>query len=211
MVVLDSDYEASMEKLRLMDFRATRPNRDPPAETLQRLPDPAKTLREVYAGYANLDRTTTTFTYPAHYNRGRVQMVLLPASYAHLSPSTSPGPAAAEPFTTLNSQYDHYENLHYPLERVLLESFIQVVLHEPDIKGINLWAETLKVWVGTIHGYLDVENDAVDDCADDAVRDWYSRNFGREREAKFGPMDRRISKRLGSGKEMPYDMRRRPI
>lgn len=56
-------------------------------------------------------------------------------------------------------------------------------------------------------GYLEVNNDILDHCPNKQAVEWYSTKFGRIREAKFGPMDRRVSKRLGSGKEMPVDMR----
>lgn len=59
--------------------------------------------------------------------------------------------------------------------------------------------------------YLEVKNDAVDHCPDTQVVERYSINFDRFHEAKHGPMDRRITKRLGSGKEMPIDMRGNPI
>lgn len=208
LVVSDADYDMSVEKLRLAGFWATLPRRDPAPEILQRLLDPAKTLRELHAQYAKLDRVTTTFDYPVRYNHADVQLVLIPASYAHLSESAALRPQTATSATSLKQQFDVCGNLYYPLEYILLESFIRVILDDGDATGINQWWETLNVWVGTICGYMDVEND---DCPDDAVREWFSQHWGRKREAKFGPMDRRVSKRLGSGREMPYDVRHRPV
>ena len=60
-------------------------------------------------------------------------------------------------------------------------------------------------------GYLEVNNDILDKCVDERAVEWYSANFGRIHEARFGPMDLRVSKRLGSGKEMPVDIRGDPI
>lgn len=211
LVVSDSDYKPAIAKLHLAGFRATLPRRDPAPEVLQMLPDPAKMLRELHAEYAQLDRATTVFDYPVRYRRSTVQMVLMPASYAHLSAFPALISVATEPTTSLNGQYDVYKNVYYPLEHLLLESFIKVIVSDGDAPRMTQWVEDLNVWVGTICGYLDVENDAFDDCPDDAVREWFSEHWGRKREARFGPWDRRISKRLGSGKEMSHDMRRRPI
>ena len=211
LVVSDSDYEPSIEKLSIAGFRATLPRRDPSPELLEMLPDPAKMLRELHAQYARLDRATTTFDYPPHYNRASLQLVLIPASYAHLSASPALKAVAAGPAPSLTGAYNVHENVHYPLERVLLESFIRVLLDERDETRLNRWVGTLKVWISHMYGYLDLENDAVDDCPDDAVRDWFSQNWGRGHEARFGPMDRRVTKRLGSAIEMPCDMRGHPI
>lgn len=60
-------------------------------------------------------------------------------------------------------------------------------------------------------GYLGLENDVLDDCSDEKVLTWYSTHFGRLYESKYGPFERRISKRLGSGKELPVDMSGRDV
>lgn len=60
-------------------------------------------------------------------------------------------------------------------------------------------------------GYVEVNNDILDNCADERTVAWYSVNFGRIREDKFGPFDRRVSKRLGSRKEMLVDTRGNPL
>lgn len=60
-------------------------------------------------------------------------------------------------------------------------------------------------------GYLDVNHNILDMCEDEQAVEWFSAHFGRKREAVSGPMDRRITKRLGSGKEMSVDMRGHPV
>lgn len=65
------------------------------------------------------------------------------------------------------------------------------------------------VW--TMIRYLDIENDILDDCMDTRAVEWFSEHFGRAHDAKFGPKDLRISKRVGSGRELPIDSRGRPI
>lgn len=62
-----------------------------------------------------------------------------------------------------------------------------------------------------IVGYLCLGNDVLDDCLDEQVLKWYSTHFGRIYEGKNGPFDRRISKHLESGKELPVDMSNRDI
>jgi hypothetical protein len=206
-VVLDTHYESSIQKLCQAGFQETVPRRGPDADILETLPDPDKLLKKLKARYAKLDSATTTFDYPEHY-RTRMQLVLMPASYTHLSISAL-APVATT--TLLAGQYDVYHNLYYPLERVLLESFIRVILEDRDGTLMSHWGKTIKMWIGMMVGYLEVDNDAVDDCPDEAVREWFNEYFGRKREAKYGPWDRRVSKRLGSGREMPYDMRGHPV
>jgi hypothetical protein len=109
------------------------------------------------------------------------------------------------------SQFETYENLHYPLEQALVESIAKAAIDEETATGCSEWAESLKLWVSFLAGYLEVDNDILDHCPDHEAVDWYSRHFGRNREARFGPFDRRISKRIGSGRELPIDMRGNPI
>jgi hypothetical protein len=59
--------------------------------------------------------------------------------------------------------------------------------------------------------YLEVDNDILDSCSNERAVKWFSVTYGRIHEEKFGPLDRRVSKRLGSGREMPVDMRGNPL
>ncbi|KAJ5173531.1 uncharacterized protein N7500_001462 [Penicillium coprophilum] len=93
----------------------------------------------------------------------------------------------------------------------LVESFVKAIIEEEIDTSFSEWGESLRSWVSLMIGYLEVNNDILDICPDKQVVDWYSHNFGRIYEANFGPIDRRISKRLGSGKEMPIDMRGNPL
>ncbi|KAE8352271.1 hypothetical protein BDV28DRAFT_158026 [Aspergillus coremiiformis] len=98
-----------------------------------------------------------------------------------------------------------------PLEQTLVESFVKAAIDEETETGFSAWGESLRSWVSLMTGYLDDDNDVLDHCPDKQAVEWYSHNFGRIHEANFGPIDRRVSKRLGSGKEMPIDMRGNPI
>jgi hypothetical protein len=207
-VVSDEHYQPSIRKLAQAKFHQALPTRGPPPELAAMMPHIKKVREEINAGYRNLDQSTTWFDYPAIYDCTD-QVVLAPSSYAHLSVST------ITPITSAGSLTDHgydvYGNLFYPLERTLLESFIKVILREGDDIVISLWVNSLRACIAHMVGYLEVNNDAVDECPDKEVVEWYSHNFGRKRELRLGPWDRRISKRIGSGREMPVDMRGHPV
>jgi hypothetical protein len=204
-VVSDEHYQSSIQKLILAGFHRALPTRGPPPELATMIPHIKQALEEIYAGYKNLDQSTTWFNYPATYDC-EDQLVLIPSSYAHLSVSTVTSITSARTLTA--HEYDVYGNLFYPLEHTLLESFIKATLRAGD--SIH-WKGTLKAWIAHMSGYLEANNDAVDECPDKEVVEWFSHHFGRKHELKFGPWDRRISKRLGSGREMPVDMRGHPV
>lgn len=54
--------------------------------------------------------------------------------------------------------------------------------------------------------YLNIGNDILDTCEDQPAVEWFSAQIGRGHEAIFGPLDRHISKLLGSVEEMPVGM-----
>jgi hypothetical protein len=90
---------------------------------------------------------------------------------------------------------------------VLASSFVQTVIDDDDGKQCSRWINVLNSLISFVIGYLDVSNDIFDDwdLLDERAKEWFSVNFGRARGEKFGPWDRRISRRLGSDKEMPVD------
>lgn len=194
-LVPDEDYTKAIEKLESAGFTRSVPDRAPPPEIVEDHSNPEQMLEAINAGFKRLDRSGQVFDYPLDDPVEGVQMHLLPISFA---------PATTKDFET-------YGNLQYPLERTLVESFVRAVLDEEEDAGFSTWGETLRSWVSLMVGYLEVDNDALDHCSDIQIVDWYSTNFGRAHEARFGPFDRRITKRLGSGKEMPIDMRGNPI
>jgi hypothetical protein len=203
-VVSDEHYQSSIQKFVQANFCKALPARGPPPEVAAMVPSMKVVREELDAGYRNLDQSTTWFNYPAHYNCS-TQLVLIPSSYAHLSVFTITSIASAR--TATAHEYDVYGNLFYPLERTLLESFIKVILKDGNGATINLWKGLLRAWIAHMVGYLEVNNDTVDESPDEEVVEWFSHHFGRKHEAEYGPWDRRITKRLGSGREMPCDMR----
>lgn len=100
-----------------------------------------------------------------------------------------------------------YGNLIYPLEAALAESFVKGVIHDIEEVGNSSWQLLLYAWISMMRGYLEVNNDILDNCADERAVEWYNTHFGRIHEVQYGEWDLRVSKRLGSGKEMPVDMR----
>ncbi|CAG8889947.1 unnamed protein product [Penicillium egyptiacum] len=201
-VVQDDDYRAAIERLERAGFNRTVPNRAPPPEIMEDHPNPQQMLEEINAGYTGLDRSCAVFDYP-HGDPGKdMQLYLFPNSFAHLFQEDIPHPS---------TEMETYGNLHYPLEQALVESFVKAAIDEETETGFSAWGETLRTWVSHMTGYLEVDNDILDHCPNKKAVEWYSERFGRIREANFGPIDRRISKRLGSGKEMPVDMRGNPI
>jgi hypothetical protein len=104
-----------------------------------------------------------------------------------------------------------YKNLFYPVEQALVENLVKAALEEEKNNDISPWAELLRAWIAMMGGYLEVNNDVLDMCEDEQAIEWFSVHFGRKHEVAYGPWDRRITKRLGSGKEMSVDMRGNPV
>lgn len=212
-VVHDNDYTAAIEKLNNANFVQTAPNRTPAPEIMERHPNPQQMVEEIKAGYTRLDRSCAVFNYPPGYAAGKeMQLYLFPNSFTHFSfPNTVEESSSNNEGDATKKKFDTYGNLHYPLEEALVESFVKAAIDEEKEIGFSTWGTGLEALVSTMAGYLEVNNDILDNCPDEEAVHWYSTRFGRIREAKSGPMDRRISKRLGSGKEMPVDMRGSPI
>ncbi|PYI26881.1 hypothetical protein BP00DRAFT_419308 [Aspergillus indologenus CBS 114.80] len=221
-VVQDADYPAAQSLLAKAGFQRSVPNRNPHPVITARHPNPEQMLAEINAGYQRLDRSCAVFDYPdADPAEQGMQVYLFPNAFAHAfdgrnapQNETRAPEAAAAAAAAAAPRYESYGNLHYALERALVESFVRAAVEEEsetEAGGFSKWGLSLQSCVAMMNGYLEVDNDALDDCADARVVDWYSRHFGRIREARFGPIDRRISKRLGSGREMPVDMRGNPI
>jgi hypothetical protein len=210
-VVQDEDYPAAIEKFKDAGFIQTVPNRSPPREILVDHPDPQRLLEKINARYKLLDRSCTVFNYPDGSPEVDLQVYLFPNSFTHLLQGVATGPLKAAKPTSVTQQFDVYGRLHYPLEQALVNSFVTAAIDEEDEMGFSAWSQSLRAWISLMAGYLEVNNDILDQCPDKRAVEWYSTNFGRIREAKSGPLDRRITKRLGSGKEMPIDMRGNPV
>lgn len=172
-------------------------------------------LEEINAGYRRLDPSCTVFDYPlGDPGEEGTQLFLIPDSFARIFEEDMSDPSTRTVDATSTTRFHSYGNLHYPLEPTLVESFVKATIDEetdPGFPGYSTWEASLQAWISMMGGYLEVNNDILDMCTDEKAVQWYSERFGRIREAKFGPRDLRITKRLGSGKEMPIDMRGNPL
>ncbi|WEW58584.1 hypothetical protein PRK78_004052 [Emydomyces testavorans] len=211
LVVRDEDYQVAIHKFKNVGFIPAVPDRNPPPEIMESHPNPGQMVEEINAGYKRLDRSCAVFNCPDDFPEAKLQVYLFPNSFAHLPRGETTIPPDRTDGLVITRQYDVYKNLYYPLEKALVESFVKAAIEEEDETCYSTWGELLRSWVSLMTGYLNVNNDVLDHCADEQVVEWYSLNFGRLRGAKMGPFDRRISKRLGSGREMPVDMRGDPI
>ncbi|OJD20410.1 hypothetical protein ACJ73_08254 [Blastomyces percursus] len=212
-VVQDKDLEKATCKLLDSGFIPSSPNRNPAPEIMADLPDPQAVLRQINEGYERVDRSCKTFNCPSHLLESFQQILLIPSSFASLPDfsATTELNATKQAAALTNAQYDTYGNILYPHQRTLLESLVRAAVVEEANAGFTSWAASMKAWVSMMVGYLGLENDILDDCLDEQVVTWYSTHFGRIHESEYGPFDRRISKRLGSGKELPVDMSGRPV
>lgn len=170
---------------------------------MSRLPDPQAVIDEINEGYRRLDEATTTFDFPENLSI-QEQLTLIPNSFVHL-------PSVKD--SSYHQEYVSFDNLWYPCERALVSSFVQTIIDDEDINKYSRWIDTLRSWIAYMVNYLEVNNDIFDDWefVDSRAEEWYSIAFGRAREEKHGPWDRRISKRIGSTKEMPVDARGNPL
>lgn len=211
-VVRDDDYSDAIERLESGGFHRSVPDRSPPPEIMGSHPNPQQMLEEINAGYKRLDRFCAVFNYP-HGDPAEkdLQVYVIPGSFAHLPPEDCSRFTKEVRDTTSAEGFEIYGNLHYPLEGALVESFVKAGIDEEKDTSFSAWDESLRSWISLMVGYLEVDNDILDNCQDKRAVEWYSCNFGRIHEANFGPINRCVSKRLGSGKEMPVDMRGNPI
>ncbi|KAJ5145524.1 uncharacterized protein N7515_000088 [Penicillium bovifimosum] len=210
--VHDEDYELACQKLKDSGFHEITPDRTISPEILATLPDPEQAIEEVGREYRRLDRSTRTFEYPIkHHLAGSLQLTLAPNSFANI-----PIPDVIVDIKQNNDStkgFDIYGNICHPLEEALVESFVKCVIDDQNDENAEFsgWGDRLSTWVATMCAYLEVNNDILDSCSDERAVEWFSVTYGRIHEEKFGPLDRRVSKRLGSGREMPVDMRGNPL
>lgn len=211
-VVCDEDYQLACQKLNDSAFYEIIPDRSIPPEILAKLPDPDQAIEEVEREYQLLDNSTVTFQYPInHPFAGSLKLTLAPNSFANLPIPDVAGDVKQNTLSTKG--YDIYGNICHPLEEVLVESFVKSVIDDENDENaeFSAWGETLSTWVAMMTAYLEVDNNILDSCPDERAVKWSSVTYGRIHEEKFGPLDRRVSKRLSSGREMPVDMRGNPL
>jgi hypothetical protein len=62
-----------------------------------------------------------------------------------------------------------YGNLFYPLKVVLVESFIKGFIHNIEEVRYSSWQLLLNAWITMIRGYLEVNNDILNNYTDKQV------------------------------------------
>ncbi|KAK2740757.1 hypothetical protein FQN57_005989 [Myotisia sp. PD_48] len=201
-VVEDKHYATAINKLKDAGFVPSVPNRNPPPEIMESHPNPQQLLEEINAGYKRFDRSCAVFNYPrGDPTEENLQLYLFPNSFTHLPLENNTYPLNGRMKSTAKTmQFDIYGNIFYPLEPTLVESFVKAAIDEENKVACSSWSMSLTSLVSQMAGYLEVNNDILDHSSDEEAAKWFSTNFGRIREAKFGPLDYRISKRIGSGK-----------
>ncbi|KGO71093.1 hypothetical protein PITC_080300 [Penicillium italicum] len=210
--VRDKDYQLACQKLKDSAFSEIIPDRSIPPEILATLPDPDQAIEEVEKEYQRLDKLTMTFEYPINHRlSGSLHLTLAPNSFANLPIPNITGDVKQDTISTKG--YDIYGNICQPLEEALVESFAKSVIDDQNDENAEFsgWGDRLSTWVAMICGYLEVNYDILDNCSDKRAVKWFSVTYGRIHEERFGSFDRRVSKRLGSGRELPVDMRGNPL
>ncbi|KKK22387.1 hypothetical protein ARAM_002225 [Aspergillus rambellii] len=185
-VVQDDDYTAAIERLEGAGFSQSVPNRAPPPEVMEDHPNPQQMLEEINAGHHRLDRSCAVFNYP-HGDPAEqsLQVYLFPNPFARLFQEDISHPWSEIRDAASATWYKTYDNLHYPLEQALVESFVKAAIDEETETGFSAWGESLRSWISLMTGYLEVDNDVLDDCPDRQAVEWYSHNFGRIHEASL--------------------------
>lgn len=113
-------------------------------------------------------------------------MFLVPNSFAHLTVGEVTGDFHSMPRVTTEKYYAFYDNLLYPLEPALMESFVAAVLDDEDNTGISTWGELLGSWISMMVGYLDVNDDILDRCRGKRRVEWYVRTTVESANLKLG-------------------------
>ncbi|KAL4927478.1 uncharacterized protein BDV17DRAFT_292478 [Aspergillus undulatus] len=175
-VVREQDYQLASQELQRSEFPSTLPNRSPPKEILESLPDLHAVLDAMNSGYKRLDESTLTFDYPLRLTERDEQVVLIPSSFPHIEMHNLPSSQRFQ-----SRDYDKYENLVFLSERLLLESLVRTAMdaEEWDDDGfliITSLGEMLRSWISQMVGYLGLQTDILNGCSDERVVSWYSRN-----------------------------------
>lgn len=146
-------------------------------------------MKDINNGYKSLDQSTTTFDYPIRRSQLDAQVFLMPSSFAELDMS---------PITSSSTAYGVYGSVLYPSERTLMEDGDGALVPEGHAQ-ISGWGYSLRALISQTVRYLGIKEDIIDNSDERRAINWYSKQFGRIYVDKNGPMDRRLSKRLGSG------------
>lgn len=96
------------------------------------------------------------------------------------------------------------DNLFYLLEAAFAESFVKGVIHDIKEVGYLSWQLLLNSWIAMMWGYLEVNDDILDERADEQAVDWYSKHIGWIYKAQHGAWDLQVSNALVSEKKCQW-------
>lgn len=184
LVVDDSEYDRVIDQLRSAKF--------PRCSWSFGAQDPESykgKLDHIYericTDYSHLDQNSARFFFPAEQQEDPeihgvgpdTKVVLLRASYAHISPS--------------DPELRREGNIHYPSASLLVSSFVQTLLKDPTQ---GMWASSLRVWaISYAYARLSVPDDALDSCGNEEAKTWFNNRIQRF----AGGMDLSCTKRHG--------------
>ncbi|KAJ5669409.1 hypothetical protein N7462_010479 [Penicillium macrosclerotiorum] len=186
--IRDEDYDIANQKLKAAGYATATPDRRRVFDLMNEDPTPVEVVRRFNADNERIDLLSTMFTYPAEDPSIGAKLVLIQNSFAclplHGSPST---PTPANPGPSVDTEkYDTHGTIIYPLEQVLLESFVRAAIDEEFEMGNSTWLVLLKTWITIMIRHLPVDKTILDDCADHTIPDWYRGQFGRMFDANGG-------------------------
>ena len=170
-VVRDEHYQTAIQKLKDLEFIQAYPDRRPTPEVLASLPDPQTALGEINKSYERLDRHCTPFQFPPHLSFSGDQIFLMPNSFVHLPLDNLDTTSDHSSQRTQSQQYEVHGNLAYPLEAALVESFVKAIIDGIEEAEYMPWRLLLNTRIAMMVGYLEVNNDILDDCADEQAKE----------------------------------------
>ncbi|RAH49730.1 uncharacterized protein BO95DRAFT_459696 [Aspergillus brunneoviolaceus CBS 621.78] len=159
-VVQDADYPTAQSRLAKDGFTRSVPNRNPHPAIIARHPNPQQMLAEINAYYHRVDRSCAVFDYPDDDPKDKdMQLYLFPNSFAQVfdgwqwqeAPRDETGATVA---AAAAQRYESYGNLHYALERALVESVVRAAVEEESATGFSAWGKDLRYWVAMMNGWV---------------------------------------------------------
>ncbi|KAK2741456.1 hypothetical protein FQN57_005589 [Myotisia sp. PD_48] len=145
----DEDYEIAIQKLEGAGYIPSIPFRKPAPEIPARLPDPDDVVKVMNAGYKRLDRSSMSFEYQPQSPASSLRVCLFP----------DPPPIFFHVIP-------------------LLREFVKATIDEENEIAWSDSNESLRPWESMMSAYLEVDNDILNNCADERAVEWYRNNFG---------------------------------
>ncbi|RAK79167.1 uncharacterized protein BO72DRAFT_506226 [Aspergillus fijiensis CBS 313.89] len=160
-VVQDADYPIAQSRLAKAGFTRSVPNRNPHPAIIASHPSPQQMLTQINAGYHRVDRSCAVFDYPNDDPKDKdmqLYLYLFPNSLAHVFDGwrwqEAPRHETGATVAAAAQRYESYGNLHYALERALVESVVRAAVEEESATGFSAWGEDLRCCVAMMNGWV---------------------------------------------------------